>query len=364
MNEIIYEEVRLRTRCRYYQILPGNVDSLIEDKQSDTLKITYRPEGTWKDLHDTLGLELVGSGKGLVVSTEGTKKFTTNTKLTINGLVLEKLVPGNYVFSLVIVRDSESRVVQTKSHTTIVINESDVGNPEFIEFLFYSGGLIYLRPFGPKVEGWVPRNFPKILIDKKDITLESSNSIAYTLRRRYNDYLIREVDYQDQFILELRRLLDTFGIELVRQNKETTLTKTHYVTYQIVQTPVSMTRPWRDSPLRNVFNYKQPVELSLHTTDMVLFHDFKKRYQNVDFLTNFTEFKTADKYGDRWTAAVKWGPITEDFNHVYGQDDNANFSFQCSFRCELFYYEVLDTRYQFLEEISAELTSEDNKEDD
>ena len=40
----------------------------------------------------------------------------------------------------------------------------------------------------------------------------------------------------------------------------------------------------------------------------------------IDLLTNFCEFKTTDKYGGRWSAAVKWGSITEDFNHIYQQD--------------------------------------------
>ena len=92
---------------------------------------------------------------------------------------------------------------------------------------------------------------------------------------------------------------------------------------------------------------------------MVLFFDFKNKYNNVDLLTNFCEFKTADKYGIRITAAVKWGQLTEDFNHLYQLDDNSNFSYQCQFQCELYFYEIFDTRYKFIEEIIINL-AEDN----
>jgi hypothetical protein len=93
---------------------------------------------------------------------------------------------------------------------------------------------------------------------------------------------------------------------------------------------------------------------------MVLYHDFKNKYSNVNLLTNFVEFKTTDRYGDRWTAGVRWYGITEDYSgNVYQQDDNSNFAHQCQFRCELYFYEVLDTRYEFLKEISLELDQED-----
>lgn len=82
------------------------------------------------------------------------------------------------------------------------------------------------------------RNFPKIIISSDDVTLESESETIFTLRRKYNDYVIRAVDYQDQFILELRKILDDYGLELVRINKETTLTKTSHVVYQFLQTPV------------------------------------------------------------------------------------------------------------------------------
>ena len=273
-------------------------------------------------------------------------------------MTLEKLTHDSHAISITIVDDSESRVVQTYDYTTLVISRDDYKNPEFIKFLFYSGNLLYLRPTGPKVGGgWELRNFPKLPINNQVLTSESTT--IYTLRRRYNDYLIRGIDYQDQLIIELRRILDDYGVELVRLNKERTLEVTSYITYQFNQTPVLVNHPKRRDYDRGILYYKQPIDFVLHTKDMPIFHDFKSKYLNVNLLTNFTEFRVYDRAGGKWNGVVKWGSITEDFNHVYQPDDNSNFAFQCQFRCELYFYEVLDTRYEFLREIVTRLDAED-----
>ncbi|MBP3732547.1 MAG: hypothetical protein J6I84_04800 [Bacilli bacterium] len=180
------------------------------------------------------------------------------------------------------------------------------------------------------------------------------------MRRRYDDYVIRATDYLDQFLGEVRRILDGYGLELVRLNKETTLKKTSHVVYNITQTPTRELHPGRDELDSRVISYKLPIDFYLRATDMPMFFDFKSKYINVNLLTNLTEFKTGDRYGKRWTAAVKWGSITEDFNHLYQLDDNSNFSFQCQFRCELHFYEAFDTRYKFLEEIVYNIKSDNH----
>ena len=356
MTEMVYRGVVVPIKgSKYFQAVEGKSNSLTY--LNSTAKLTYTPGSTALDLALSLDLKTIGTGD-LEMLPSGSPQKIKPVKVTLNGLTLEKQTWDSHIISIVIVRDSESRVVQDYWRTTIVVSEEDAKDQKFIQFLFYSGNLLFLKPVGPRLGCWALMNFPKLIIGDSDLNIDSSNSAAYTLRKRYNDYVIREIDYQDQLIVELRRILHEYGIELVRINKESTLSSTTYATYQINQTPVPQSHPYRRDGERNILNYKQPIEFVLHTTDMVLFHDFKNKYINVDLLTNFCEFKTTDKYGERWTAAIKWGQITEDFNHVYQPDDNSNFSYQCQFRCEMFYYEVLDTRYEFLNEITTVLDSE------
>lgn len=362
--EIVYRGIKISTPCKYFIAKEGTVCSLVEDKVTSVLTLSYIPGSTAKDVTNVLdSVSLVGSGEIKLEPTGVNPRKVKKTRVTLNGLVLEKQTLDSHTIRIVIVRDSESRVIQDYWSTVLVISEKDYKVPEFIEYLFYSGGLIYLKPVGPKLSHYELRNFPKLIVSDKDLDLKSENSVVYSLRKRYDDYLIREIDYQDQFVLEIRRILDDYGVELVRVNKEQALASTSYVTYQINQTPVSILHPHRGGTSRDILSLQQPIEFSLHTTDMVLYHDFKKKYTNVDLLTNFCEFKTTDRYGGRWTAAVKWGQITEDFNHTYQSDDNSNFSFQCHFRCDLYYYEVFDRRYEMLKEISVILeTAEKNEQ--
>lgn len=359
MNEIIYQGIKFSSGCRYYKVVEGNTISLVEDKNTSTITLTYTPGSTSDSVAGFLGIDKVGSSQKL----EPTNKAIrfSDVCVSLNGLKLRKLTSSPHVINIVIVGDCESRVVQDYNHTTIVVSQEDVNNQEFINFLFYSGNLLYLKPVGPRPKCWTVKNFPKISISNKSLELESNSDTVYVLRRRYDDYIIRAIDYQNQFILELRRILNDYGIELVRWNKEETLKKTSYIVYMFNQTPSKYSHPKRIDETDHLMSHRVPIEFTLRTPDMVMFFDFKNKYNNLDILTNFCEFKTTDKYGERWTAAVKWGQITEDFNHIYQQDDNSNFSYQCQFRCELYFYEVLDGRYRFLEEIQAELFESDNK---
>lgn len=350
MNEIIYRGIKLTSKkCQYFQVKEGDICSLIENESLSTLTLTYTPGSTSKSLSNTLGLESFGGDIDLV-SMPLPKKFK-NPIISLNGLKFKKLTFDSHIINIIIVSDSESRVSQDYFHTTIVVSKDDYKNPEFINYLFFSGNLLFFTPIGPRPSCYEIRNFPKILIGNDSSDLISESETIYTLRRRYNDYVIREIDYQDQFILEIRRILENYGLELVRINRETSLTKTSYVTYQITQTPTPVHHPSYYDPDNKLIQLKLPIDFSLRCTDMVMYYDFKKKYQNVDLLTNFCEFKATDKYGDRWSAAIKWGTITEDFNHLYQQDDNSNFSYQCQFRCELYFYEMIDDRYEVLNEI-------------
>jgi len=352
-NEVIYKGLTLTSLkgSKFYNVVEGCTNSLVE--KDGVLTLTYVKGSTSWSLSDFLGIPKVGMNMEM----EPTLRPIMFSEVTVslNGLVLKKMTSDTHIVRIVIVADSESRVVQNYGGTTIVVSEEDRNDENFVNFLFYSGGLLYLKPVGPKPKCYKFTNFPFIPIKSKSLVLSSNNIEVFQLRRRYDDYVIRQTDYLDQFFAEIRRILDGYGLELVRYNKEVTLRKTSHVLYQINQTPVRTLHPGRDELESRVVSYKLPIMFTLRATDMPLYFDFKSKYINVDLLTNFTEFKTGDRYGERITAAVKWGQLTEDFNHLYQLDDNSNFSYQCQFSCELYFYEVFDTRYKFLKDIQLTL---------
>jgi hypothetical protein len=72
------------------------------------------------------------------------------------------------------------------------------------------------------------------------------------------------------------------------------------------QTPSKYSHPKRTDETDHLMSHRVPIEFTLRTPDMVMFFDFKNKYNNVDLLTNFCEFKTSDKYGDRWRAKIQY----------------------------------------------------------
>lgn len=359
-NRIIYKGLIIESGCKYFYIHPDNKRTLVSHEDKDLYELTYCPGDSAAVISELLGIPLIGEdqdlGKGMGIP----EKFPC-TYVIINGLRFKKLTYDTHTIRIVIVGDNDSRVCQSYERTTLVVNKNDYKDPEFLNFLIYSGKLLYISPAeGPKMDMkmWKVRNFPRITVKNKNLNLESESETVYFLRKSYDKYLIRSIDYQDQFITELSKILDDYGVELARINREKTLTKSSYITYQFSQTPIKYNHPHYGDPEESIMYHKLPVDFSFRCSDMVMYYDFKNRFNNVDLLTNFCEFRTTDKYGNRWTAAIKWGQITEDFNQLYQGDDNSNFSFQCQFRCELYFYEVYDKSIEFIREILLELNGE------
>lgn len=355
-SEIIYQGLHIvAPGCKYYQVKTGPG---IKCYKKDSVYVIEFPEGAEsKAVAEVLGITHHGASQSLIgmVRPERFKDVV----ISLNGLRFKKLTYDPHTIKILLVSDNESRVIQKYTGTTIVVSKDDYKNPEFMKYVLFGGGLKYLVPIGKCPKDWEFRNFPYIPIMTEDLTLVSDSEAIYSLRNRYDDYRIRSIDYQEQFITEIRKILEDYGVELVRVNREKTLETTAYVSYSFNQTPIKDNHPYQGDLDAGVLQHRVPVEFEFRCTNMQMFYDFKNRYSNVNLLTDMTEFRTADRYGERWTAAVKWGPITEDFNHTYSSDNNSNFSYQCSFRAELFFYEVYDKLGALIMEVNYELSTED-----
>ena len=176
LSEIIYKGLRLSSgKCRYFQVKEGPNDSLMEDPSSGVLTLQYSPGSTAKSLSISQGIPLVGAGNDKMQPSGGIKKINQGrVTVELNGLKLEKLTYDPHIINIIIVDDSESRVVQAYDYTTFVISKDDYKNPEFINYLFYTGQLLFLRPIGPRIgKDWELRNFPKLLIKSSPVSMTS-----------------------------------------------------------------------------------------------------------------------------------------------------------------------------------------------
>ena len=353
MNEVVYCGLKIQTECSYFYFTEGGIASIVQDPIKSLLTVTFPTGSTSTSLSSLLSLDVTDLDKEVVPMNR--PELITNVVISLNGLKLRKVNYEPHVLRIILVDDHESRVAQEYDHTTIVVNVNDKDDCKFKDYVFRN--LKYLKVDNKKFEfsKYSILNFPKITIYNKSLTLTSNNNYVHKLRRSYNKYLIRAIDYEHQFFSDLGKILNEYGVELTRINREKTLKNPSYVSYSINQTPVKYMHAGSWEVNDSVLSHKIAVEFQLRTPDLVLYLDFKNRYNNVDLLTNFTEFLTKDKYGENWRASVKWGYLTEDFNQNYSTDDNSNYSHQCSFRCELYFYEVYDRRYNYINDIIIEL---------
>lgn len=354
-NEFIYYGIKVSTDKSYYKFVEGSKVSVKESEKCDNICITYPAGMTSCKLAPMIGFTPFDDMVVPPTPPNGYVKYHPVT-VSFNGLKFRKLTVGSHVVRIVLTDDNDTRVVQNYYGTTIVYNIKDLGDPKMKEYLF--SNLRYLKLLDKSRVCWKDYDicdFPKIIVDKKNLELTSDNRHVYKLRNIHDVYLVKAIDYEHKFLDLLSKKLSDFGVELMRINREKTATITSYVDYAINQTPVKYIHPRARAYQGDIMCHTLVIDYMLHTPDMILYFDFKNRYNNVDFLTNFTEFKVKDSKGQDWTAAVKWGPITEDFNHRYNQDSNANFANECSFRSELYFYEVYDTEYYIIREIQQEL---------
>lgn len=103
------------------------------------------------------------------------------------------------------------------------------------------------------------------------------------------------------------------------------------------------------------------IELKLSSPDFVLYNDFKTRYQNLDLISDFTEFQTRDKLGRMWVSNLIWSSIDTSFNQDYNTDELSNVAWEVPFSVELHYYTVYDEQYYNIQGIIMSLVGEDSK---
>lgn len=363
MNSVNYQGLLIKSECKYFYIHSGDCNYRQENKKESLLEISFKEGSTNNEIGQLFGIEVLGKTRKLTGMVRS--EIFPKTTVTINGLKFEKTTYDPHVFRTVIIGDGKSQVIQTYEHTTILISEKDLEDRTLMSAILCGingQSLLYLRPVAAKrcLSTWEWSNFPRILITDKSLDLNSTSKTVYYLRKQYDNYRIRNIDYQNQFIEEIKRKLDRYGVELVRFNREKTLTRTSYVSYRFSQTPSSNLHPMYRDPQDGITNKRLLVEFELRTSNTQLFFDFKNKYINVDLLTNFCEMTTMDKYGDLWTSSIKWGRITEDFNQMYEQDNNQNFSLSCQFTAELFFYEAYDSTVDLIRDINVEIEEMSN----
>lgn len=73
--------------------------------------------------------------------------------------------------------------------------------------------------------------------------------------------------------------------------------------------------------------------------DMSTYQHYRRMFQNVEKISNFTMFKTNDIYGLPWNSSIWWEPYKDSQNTIMTKEDGVP-GYTLSLMCKLYYYEV------------------------
>lgn len=338
MYKLVTQGLKIKTKCRYVKFTEKDYFNVIEDIKQDCLFIEFRKGFDKKDIIDNR-LEILEPGE--LAETEFIKIH--NPRVSLNNLVLTKLSIGDYSFSQSIVKDIEEfTMVYNEYHCDIFIPEKrDFDIDRYVCLINQNPYLEVLDRCNVKHL----KNFYSINIGSKDMTLTSTSETRFNTKKVYTKYLLDMVTVFESFLDQLRVRLHDYGVELLSYPIDKNLKSDHKCIYRFTEIGKQTSHKSGSNSLRFAVEHRSTVDFRLSTPDLVLFNDFRNRYQNLDLITNFTEFYTLDKLGRRWISSVEWTPIDTSFNQDYSQDEQGNVGNETSFQANITHYTVFDEKY-------------------
>lgn len=355
MDKIVFQGLKITTRCRYLKFTLGNSIQINNDFERSVFEIIFTNDAESSDIVDDK-FELVSKKK--LVQTDYIKVETPI--ITLNGLQLKKIVQRDYIFSQLIVDNIEEFLINYKEDSCSVLIPNKFKNniEKYITILKYNPYLEVVDYSNLKKLN----NFYNINFSKKSVTINSTNEFAFNTTKKYEKYILRMVDVLLSFKNQLTDILKNYGLELIEYPKGKKINSVNYITYKVTELGAQLSRKTDDEEtLRYAIQHKTIIDFDANFSALKIFVDFKNRYQNLDLVTNFTEFYTKDKLGRDWLSNIKWSPVSLDFEQGYPRDNQGNSGLKFTFNAELYYYVVYDEVLYRINEVIANLLAYGSK---
>lgn len=348
MNILVTQGMRIETKCRYVKFTKKRYLDIRQDDESSCLYIDF-PKGfnsgdiidtrlhilTPKELHETDYIKII------------------NPVADLNGLKLKRLTKHDYTINQYIVKDLDKFYMNYDEH------HCEVLIPRMLSYRLDKYVCLFHK--NPYLEVICDKqlkslsNFYSINLGDRDIRLKSTNTFEFNTKSKYTKYLLDGITVQESFIDQLRQRLLSFGLELLSLPIDKNTHSNHRVTYRFTDLNHQLNHKDNAHPLRWAVQMTSHIDLKISTPDLVVFNDFRNRYQNLDLVSNFTEFYTNDKLGRNWISSVKWSEIDTSFNQDYAQDEQSNIAFEAGFSADIEYYIVYDEVYYRAQQVILDI---------
>lgn len=273
--------------------------------------------------------------------------------MNIAGLKFEKLVPNEYIFNQFIVDDIKDFTMDyDDTQCTILMPKH---NPKVEQYLDVLSRNPYLNILSCELEDFY--NVYGLLIKDSDVNISTKNQFVFSSKSSYTRYLLSQVDTLESFLSQIKSILNSYGMQLVKYPLSEDAETANRAIYRITELGKQVSHKTGSDVLKDEVQAQSTIEFEFTFLDMIMYEDFRTRYQNVDLLSNFTEFYTVDKNNDSWIANVKWSELPTDFTQDFSQDNQGNNAYSFTITAEVHHYIVYDKLYKSIQTIITKICS-------
>lgn len=334
MNTVIINGVQIDTFLNYIQFITSH-DLKIEENLVDSILYIYFPEGT-----KSSELPFTVIEEKILEDTPVIK--THNFTHSINGMLIKKLVPKDYVINLTILSDiDKSYLIYGEDRCDMFISENI--SKEDYEGLLNSNPYIQVLHFADEFKIY---NITNCLLDNvRQMNYVYTNDRTFKHKENYTRYIIDEPLVLYHLKNKLLEVLYDDGFDILKMNDQDELIEVPDVlSYEINNdyNPEGYVKKVR--PVLNQLS-QTSVNLSwtLKTTSISKAFDIKNKYLNLDLISNLTSIDVIDYKGNPYKVAIQWESIQGrlgDKNAI--ADEENNYYHQLTFSCTIHFHVLRD----------------------
>jgi hypothetical protein len=345
IKSLIVQGLKIRTHCKYIKFTQDRTLSIKEDGIRSVFEIRF-PKGFNSG-------NIISKKISLVYKTELQETDyipVVNPIINLSGVKIRKIIDRVINYSQIIVKDIDEFIIEfDENKATVLIPASK--QDDIDTYLECLGGIPYFEivEVGDIPQGRLT-NLYNLNLHNKDQVYCNKSHFVFESKAFYDRYSLRMIDILYSFITQLTTILEDYGIQLVGYPVDEDKLTPNNILYRITDLGDQVSHKSDSNEMRYAVQHRTNIEFELTTPNFVMYNDFKTRYQNLDLVSNFTEFYTNDKYSVRWISTAKWGEIESNFNQEYDQDQQGNFAFHAAFSVELYYYVVFDETFGKVQE--------------